>query len=231
MLTKLTIRNFKLFDEVVIELSDRVVLVGPNNSGKTSALQAIALWEIGVKRWVEKRGSGNVPEKRPGVTINRKDLIAMPVPTANLLWRDLHIQQAAQKGGTQKIFIEVILEGVSQGKSWRCGLEFYYANEESLYCRSLRLSKTERMEVPTEASELRIAYLPPMSGLAAIETRLDEGAINVRLGEGRTADVLRNLCWQVLQSSNGESKWNALGSVTKQVDQLVHRGQGSGLMV
>ena len=53
MLTKLTIRNFKLFDDVELELSDRVVLIGPNNAGKTSALQALALWEIGVKRWIE----------------------------------------------------------------------------------------------------------------------------------------------------------------------------------
>ena len=82
MLTRLTIRNFKLFGEVDIELGDRVVLVGPNNAGKTSALQALALWDIGVKRWIEKRGAGNVPEKRPGVTINRRDLIAVPVPAA-----------------------------------------------------------------------------------------------------------------------------------------------------
>ena len=67
MLTKLTIRGFKLFDEVEIELAERVVFVGPNNSGKTSALQALALWDIGAKRWMEKRGSGTVPAQRPGV--------------------------------------------------------------------------------------------------------------------------------------------------------------------
>ena len=37
-----------------------------------------------------------------------------------------------------------------------------------------------------------------LAGLAATETRLDEGAVNVRVGEGRTAEVLRNLCWRVL---------------------------------
>ncbi|HEX9945331.1 MAG TPA: AAA family ATPase [Thermoanaerobaculia bacterium] len=210
MLTKLTVRNFKLFGEVVVELADRVVLIGPNNSGKTSALQALALWDIGAKRWLEKRGAGNVPEKRPGVTLNRKDLIAVPVPAANLLWRDLRTQQSAQGNGTQKIYIDVIVEGVSGGRSWTSGLEFYYANEESLYCRSLRLPSGGRMEVPAEAGELDVAYLPPMSGLAASETRLDEGAIKVRLGEGRTAEVLRNLCWQVLQSQDGEAKWDGL---------------------
>jgi hypothetical protein len=116
MLTRLTIRSFKLFDEVSIELADRVVLIGPNNSGKTSALQALALWDIGAKRWVEKRGAGNVPEKRPGVTINRKDLIAVPVPAANLLWRDLHTRQSARGGGTEKIDIEGTVEGVTGGK-------------------------------------------------------------------------------------------------------------------
>ena len=53
------------------------------------------------------------------------------------------------------------------------------------------------MAVPPEARRVRVAYLPPLSGLAANETRLDPGAIQVRLGEGRTADVLRNLCWQL----------------------------------
>ena len=50
------------------------------------------------------------------------------------------------------------------------------------------------MPVPEAAGRVRIAFLPPMSGLAATETRLDHGAVNVRLGEGRTAEVLRNLC-------------------------------------
>ncbi|MCX5976608.1 MAG: AAA family ATPase [Coprothermobacterota bacterium] len=210
MLTKLTIRNFKLFGDVELELGDRVLLIGPNNAGKTSALQALALWNIGVKRWIEKRGAGNVPEKRPGVTINRRDLITVPVPAANLLWHDLHTQESAPGKGTQKIFIDVIVEGVIGGKPWACGLEFYYANEESLYCRSLRLPNGGRMEVPQEASCQPIAYLPPMSGLAANETRLDEGAINVRLGEGRTAEVLRNLCYQALQNQGGPEKWRRL---------------------
>ena len=55
MLIKLTIRNFKRFGEVEIELGSPVAFIGPNNSGKTSAMQALALWDIGLKRWNEKR--------------------------------------------------------------------------------------------------------------------------------------------------------------------------------
>ncbi len=215
MLNQLSIRNFKLFQAVDLELGERVVLIGPNNAGKTSALQALALWDMGVKRWVEKRGTGNVPEQRPGVTLNRRDLIAVPVPAANLLWRDVHTQESTRSNGTQKIFIDILVEGIAGSKPWTCGLEFYYANPESLYCRSMRLPTGGRMAIPQEAAALRMAYLPPMSGLAANETRLDEGAINVRLGEGRTAEVMRNLCYQILQKQNGEDEWRKLAERIK----------------
>src|SRR5450759_4623795 len=136
MLTKLTIRNFKLFGNVEIELGERVVFVGPNNSGKTSALQALALWNAGVRRWVEKRGAGNVPKERAGVTLNRRDLIAVPVPSANLLWRDLHVREGVRDGEktkTRNVLIEIDVEGIDQGAPWRTSLEFDYANEESFY--------------------------------------------------------------------------------------------------
>ncbi len=222
MLTKLKIKGFKLFDEVEIELADRVVFVGPNNSGKTSALQALALWDLGAKHWVDRRGSGDVPEKRPGVTINRNDLIAVPVPAAKLLWRDLHTQQVKPEGGTDKIYIEIAVEGVAAGRVWTSALEFYYANEESFYCRSkLAPAGGGRQEVPPAAAQLRVAFLPPMSGLAATETRLDAGAINVRLGEGRSAEVLRNLCWQVLERPDGVAVWQQIVERMRQLFGVV----------
>lgn len=218
MLTKLTLRNFKLFDDAEIELGERVLFVGPNNAGKTSALQALALWSTGVRRWVEKRGAGNVPKERAGVTINRRDLIALPVPAANLLWRDLHVREGyreADRTKTRNVLIEIAVEGVDQGQPWRTELEFDYANEESFYCRSRLAADGTRLDVPRQAAELRLAYLPPMSGLAASETRLDEGAIGVRIGEGRTAEVLRNLCWQAHQ--RGAEGWR---HIVERIEQL-----------
>ncbi len=41
----------------------------------------------------------------------------------------------------------------------------------------------------------------------ANETRLDVGAINVALGEGRTADVLRNLCYLIYREEAGRDRW------------------------
>ena len=83
-------------------------------------------------------------------------------------------------------------------------------NEESFYCRPLRLSEDRnpgRMPVPEAAGKVQIAFLPPMSGLAATESRLDQGAVNVRVGEGRTAEVLRNLCHSVHREA---TRWSDL---------------------
>ena len=232
MLTRLAVRNFKLFDEIELDLGQQVVLIGPNNAGKTTALQALALWDIGLKRWLEKRGAGDIPSKRPGVTVNRRDLIALPVPTANLLWRDLHTRTGRYENGktrTQNVLVEIVVDGLG----WTCGLEFDYANEESFYCRPLRRANGERMPVPEAARAVRVAYLPPMSGLAANETRLDPGAINVRLGEGRTAEVLRNLCHRILEEEGGDARWQRLreriealfGSRLDRPEYIAERGE------
>ena len=215
MLTKLICRNFKNFGEVAVELGHSVVFIGPNNSGKTTALQALALWEIGLKRWNENREGKTNPEKRSGVAINRLDLISIPVPSARLLWRDLQVRNVERIGDrqrTQNIRVDIIVEGVTTGKQWQCGFEFDYANPESFYCRPLRTEEVDgkvsaRMPVPDEVEKLSLAFLPPMSGLVSNETRLDSGAINVRIGEGRTAEVLRNLCYQI---SLDEGKWEKL---------------------
>lgn len=222
MLTKITIKNFKRFSEVEVPLGDPVVFIGPNNSGKTSALQALALWDVGLRKWNEKRKGKTSAEKRPGVAINRRDLVAVPVPRANLLWRDLHVRdvgwedkeeegETKRKQITRNVRIDISVEGVTEDTAWTCGLEFDYANEESFYCRPRKVEgeKPGRAPIPEGAEHTRIALLPPMSGLAAGETRLvDEGAINVRVGEGRTAEVLRNLCY--LLADGCPEKWNKL---------------------
>ena len=201
MLTRITVRNFKQFEEVTVELDNVVVFVGPNDSGKTTALQALSLWELGLRRWRERSGGQS---RQRGVSINRLDLLSVPVGHSNLLWRGLQTREGARKNGkpgTANVRIEIIVDGVSpDGKEWTCGLEFDYVNRESFYCRPLRIAgSAERMPIPEAAGIEQIAYLPPMSGLSASEPILQPGRVNVLLGEGRTAEVLRNLCLNVFQ--------------------------------
>jgi len=214
MLTKLTVRNFKTLEEAEVPLGQNVVLIGPNNAGKTTALQALALWQTGLREWLARRANGSSAEARTGVTVNRRALTHTPVTDTRSLWHDLKVTSVRRDDAgqdTQHIFLDVVVEGDTAGVPWACGLEFYRANAESIYCRPLRLSDDKgdaRMPVPPEAGSAKIALLPPMSGLASEEPELQRGRISVLLGEGQTAQVLRNLCFAVHQSSAKD--WSAI---------------------
>jgi ABC-type transport system involved in cytochrome c biogenesis ATPase subunit len=238
MLTRLRIKNFKRFPDADIELGQAVVFIGQNNSGKTTALQALALWDVGLRKWNEEYKGKVVPPQRPGVTINRRDLVAIPVPGANLLWRNLHVRDVKKQNGktqTQNVRIDIIVDGVKDGKAWSCGLEFDYANDESFYCRPLRLNNEkdlQRMTVPPEAAETLIAFLPPMSGLTDREFLKQPGEIGFLIGQGETAQVLRNLCYQLFNLSKDQSAWlevcaniKSLFGVELQAPKLLERSE------
>ena len=221
MLTRLQVTNFKRIGQADIELGGHVVFVGPNNSGKTSALQALALWHYGLTQWVAEKSEGATGKKRYGVTLNRKDLFSLPVPHANLLWKDLHTRAGSRNADgkpiTDNILVTISCEGVLRDKPWSIALDFDYANSESLFCRPSTQPLTDEhiQAMRKVAAGLKIAFLPPMSGLAAEEPLLPPGRVNVLVGQGRTAEVLRNLCYAV--SDGTPTDWK---TVTDHVQTL-----------
>jgi ABC-type arginine transport system ATPase subunit len=205
-----------------VPLGRSVVFIGPNNSGKTTALQALTLWDLGLRQWLAKRGGKAPVEKRPGVVINRRDLTSIPVSSAKMLWKDLHVRRVKTVNGktesTRNIRIDIVVDGVTEGVSWSCGLEFDYTNEESFVCRPIRqdgfdqhpVQKAKFTAIPDAAAGVKVAYLGPMSGLASTEPKLEPGRVNMLVGEGQTAQVLRNLCYQIYEMDPGHEKWKDL---------------------
>ena len=61
------------------------VLVGPNNCGKTTALQAIALWSQAVQTWFERKGKAP-PKERTATGLNRLGVVAVPVTRTRGYW-------------------------------------------------------------------------------------------------------------------------------------------------
>ena len=198
-------------------LGSGFVFLGPNNGGKTSALQALTLWHTGLKKWEERhmqKGKRGIPCKRPGVPVTRLDLTSLPVSETSLLWHGRNVR----RGSNQNIRIELIVKGIRWGKEWECGMEFDYANRESLFCRPLRLKnniRSGRMAIPEESLDTRVVFLPPMSGLVAEEPLIQKGRINVLLGQGQTAEVLRNLCYRVYEKNKED--WN---SMVRQIQEV-----------
>ena len=134
-----------------------------------------------------------------------------------MLWNDLHVRATTitnGERGTGECAIEIQSGWRSiQGQEWSCGLELDYANEESLYCRPLRIENGKnprRMAIPEESAVKKIAFLPPMSGLSDREFVKQKGEIGFLIGQGQTAQVLRNMCHNLYSNKDGEARWKEL---------------------
>lgn len=209
MLTHVKISNFKQFETVEFELGPVSVLVGPNNKGKTTALQALSLWSFGLQKWTEKRGRKSAAKKRTGVALSRLGLVSIPLLDMEYLWRGMRTRSEKKNGGGN-ILIEITVSGVSNGETWSCGLEFDHSNDETIYCRPLRTNSDGKPEIPSGALAERFALLPPMSGLALVEPKIEPGRINVLIGEGQTAQILRNLCYRIFSEDSIDGRWEEL---------------------
>ena len=229
MLTRLRIAHFKCFAEVEIPLDSPVVLVGGNGVGKTAALQALALWELGLRTFHARRaapheaGRGHraAESARPlGVSLQRRDLTQIPLPSANHLWHRTEVRagKPSPSERAQPLRMELAVDGESDGQRWSCGLELDYNNDDSLYCRPLRLPGFRQSKVhgakfsaiAEAATAVRVAYLPPMAGVAVSEPKWERGRVNVLLGEGQTAKVIRNLCLHLYTQKPDRGHWQRL---------------------
>jgi energy-coupling factor transporter ATP-binding protein EcfA2 len=207
MITRVTIKRFKKLTNVSISLDDHIVFAGPNNSGKTTAIQALAVWRLALTKWLEKRDKAKSKATlRTGVAISRPDLIALPLRDMKFLWHDCEVQDSDNK----KIRVEIAVEGKTRDKEWHFGMELEHAGPQQIYCRPMRVApdSDDRMPVPNEARDLTIVHLPPLAGLQRAEDKVNERSLKTRISEGRAGDILRNLLLNVAEKN--EAAWKEL---------------------
>ena len=172
-----------------------VVLAGPNNTGKTTLLQAIAAWQLGFQQWqllgkLTRSGHGYAFQD-----LERLNFSPVAVRSFELLWTNRQRAQSFEIG--------IQVDGLPL-----VTLEFRFKAAGLMQVRP-------RDDVPTAAlSDPRLAikttFIPAMSGLARIEPRLaDPEAIASALAQGRPGEVLRNLLYIAHQD---EAAWRTLNA-------------------
>ena len=219
MVTRVVIENFKQFEHIEFELNQSVVFIGPNNSGKTTLFQALCLWETGVRKYLESQKLRQL-NRTHGVTLNRQALINTPIDSMKLLWRN---QQATQGVAPTCSHVPLVisLEGEASFGKWKCTTQFTYNNEESFTCR---ISEGERsVQKLYNTVNFHFGFLQTMSGISSMEDKLTEGSIARHLGEGKTAEVLRNLCYNMLYPETDSSRHTDSLTSWKQLVQLMNR--------
>ncbi len=221
MIRRVSIRNFKRFREQTFKLADSVVLAGPNNAGKSTLLQAIATWKLGLDRWVAHRGGGRARE-RSGVAITRRDLTTVPLREMNLLWEDRRVTGSQGMSGARRL-VEIVVEGQTNGESWTCGIEIQYTNSELAYARPRGAKNLDREAIrnfpPEAAQELDIVHVPPLSGIERDEPRRDRGMQDLLVGQGRPGEILRNLLLEIAESDD-QKGWEELAGHMRDLFQI-----------
>lgn len=189
MIRKVTIKNFKRYENAEFLLEGPVVLAGPNNMGKTTALQAIAAWNLALNRWREL----NDYNKRNGYTQAPMARQAfLPVPLRNFDW--LFHQR-------QRKTIEIEVQST---EGWTVTMELKPDSTEQIYVRP---TPSADPEVLRTKANVNATYVPPMTGLSIEEPVYTRAKQDQLLGQGKPGEIIRNL---LVEAHGINDAWEAL---------------------
>lgn len=188
MIRRLLIERFKRFGQVEFALPGHLVIAGPNNSGKTTVLQAVAAWSLALDRWkslndFQRHGGGYT-----WAPIARQAFSAVPLRAFDLLWRE--------RDYTGEIRIQVRTD------AWALRMDLRPDSTEQIYVRP----------EPVEPNVVRSVALtsvlvPPMTGLNTEEPVYTRPKLDQLLGQAKPGDMLRNL---LLEAHSSEQAWARL---------------------
>lgn len=224
LLHYLEIENFKRYgDKQRIELDHPAVLIGPNNCGKTSAIQALALWSQAVRTWFDARKASSAKE-RVATSMNRLNIVAVPVQRTRFFWHNTQVRT-----GNKDIALTITVALAYKSQVRPLTMRFRNQGDELVYCTPDADAMSD-MDLMAHAAKLNVELLYPMSGLDTEEPILQPGRVDVLLGQGRTADVLRNLCLTVVKTS--PTDWERITQLMKrlfnvQLEQPKETSRGS----
>ncbi len=195
MIRKVTLKNFKRFEDVTFVLPGQLVLAGPNNTGKTTLLQAIAAWSLGLLEWKKLAQPRKVNRAFAWADIERLAFSAAALRSFDLLWRN-RATNAPLESGLQ-----------FEGQPGVMALEFRFQAPGLVNVRPKADVDPDRL---AEIVEFETVFIPAIGGLVREEPMLaDRLAIQSRLAQARAGEVLRNL---VVLVHARQLEWAALNA-------------------
>ena len=197
MLTRLTIQGFKRFrDPTPVDLDDLTVLIGANNSGKSTILQALTLFQYCVETTRRSNGNGEDPEdlSLANTTVGFDEFAGLPAAHPGDLWPDGQIT----RGGKPTPI------SLTAQYSRAATIEFRLQVSFNRFSIKPRVSGTWREAIRT--GDIRL--IPIFTGFLPREEFLTPPARQDRLREQRHGEMVRNLLWQLRE--NAPQQWSKL---------------------
>ncbi len=221
MIHKLILKNFKKVKDETFLFNNFDLIVGSNNSGKSTVLQAMAIWQYCVDqfRLSNKKGTSGIQVVLPNFT-------ALPLPEFNLLWTDRtdreYKEDKTKKGGKLQVYIYIEIDVYwknTKGEEKNFCVKISYQSPQSVYAKP-KVNWADFVKLDSENQLPRIIYVPPFSGLEPHEKWLDDGNVRQNVGKAQPGSVLRNLLYRVIDRQDiaveNNNDWKEIASRIKE---------------
>jgi predicted ATPase len=207
IITTLTIENFKKFKNLTVELDRLACMVGGNNSGKSTILQALALFDFCLHQCLSKTNGKPITLKNR--SISEEDFVVLPVTRGTDLWHD-RILQAQNK----HILISITAT-FDNGKKVRTKLDFNF-NRFSIVTET-----DDSEEWLQELQHFKISYLPVFSTFQTKEEKRTPLAIRNELSRGNVNAVIRNLLLALKEKQEADNLTEILKRAFSSIKNIV----------
>ena len=193
-LERISVKRFKQLEDFDLELNDATVLIGANNAGKSSALQALH-FAVSIAQTAKLVGEGvNWGADKFKVSFNPSQLLYTPVADVLSLAYGGQLQEPA----SSQIEIELV------------------ANDGSKCVVALRRGRNRNIAVVLEGRILGerlmsfdqpfTVYAPGLAGISKEERHLSPGVVRRIVARGDANLVLRNVMLMLKEASDVEIK-------------------------
>lgn len=198
MIKSVRLTRFKRYNNTIIDLHPKGVsfLAGGNNSGKSTLLQAIAVWEFCRFILEMEKGRASILPNFPGQGLGLSDDEFSPIAVASLkhLWTNLKSQVAGEEGYSLAIECGWI-DGAGADKHLKLALAL---TNDRLFIKAAESNLTQEDALPT------VAYLPPFAGIASRENQMSGAERRSMVGRGLAGGIIRNLLLDMYQRNESE---------------------------
>lgn len=202
MIKRVELKRFKKYKEQHFDLNSEGVtlLVGGNNSGKSTLIQAISVWEFCKMILMHEKGRGVFNEDQVGIGdglgMSAEEFLPIAVPTLNHLWTNLKTQLSTEekakwpdKFSGYIMRIKCVWDYMEQkDKFLEIGLSLV---NDRLFIRVTNSNLHEKDHIITTV------YLPTFAGVLPKENKVTLAERRAFLGRGMAGSVIRNMVYDL----------------------------------